>query len=101
MTSDLLGVPKRVIAKAVEAEIEKGTIAVSDIPNPESLYPAELLRAEEGVAREIRRLASGTLPWGDLDLDGGIDAAQGKLGFALTRMQRNAVVTALSSKILN
>ena len=37
MTSDLLGVPKRVIAKAVEAEIEKGTIAVSDIPNPESL----------------------------------------------------------------
>ena len=99
MTSELLGVPKRVIAKAVEAEIEKGTIAVSDIPNPESLYPAELLRAEEGVAREIRRLASGTLPWGDLDLDGGIDAAQGKLGFALTRTQRNAVVTALSSKM--
>lgn len=99
MTSDLLGVPKRVIAKAVEAEIEKGTIAVSDIPNPESLYPAELLRAEEGVAREIRRLASGILPWGDLDLDGGIDAAQGKLGFALTRAQRNAVVTALSSKM--
>lgn len=99
MTSELLGVPKPVIAKAVEAEIEKGTIAVSDIPNPESLYPAELLRAEEGVAREIRRLASGTLPWGDLDLDGGIDASQGKLGFALTRTQRNAVVTALSSKM--
>lgn len=99
MTSELLGVPKPVIAKAVEAEIEKGTIAVSDIPNPESLYPAELLRAEEGVAREIRRLASGTLPWGDLDLDGGIYAAQGKLGFALTRTQRNAVVTALSSKM--
>lgn len=99
MTSELLGVPKRVIAKAVDAEIEKGTIAVSDIPNPESLYPAELLRAEEGVAHEIRRLASGTLPWGDLDLDGGIDAAQGKLGFALTRTQRNAVVTALSSKM--
>ena len=99
MTSELLGVPKPVIAKAVEAEIEKGTIAVSDIPNSESLYPAELLRAEEGVAREIRRLASGTLPWGDLDLDGGIDASQGKLGFALTRTQRNAVVTALSSKM--
>lgn len=99
MTSELLGVPKPVIAKAVEAEVEKGTIAVSDIPNSESLYPAELLRAEEGVAREIRRLASGILPWGDLDLDGGIDASQGKLGFALTRTQRNAVVTALSSKM--
>ena len=99
MTCELLGVPKRVVAKAIDEALERGDVAVSDVPKPGSIYPAELLRAEEGVATEIARLTSGSLPWGALDLDGGIAAAQGKLGFALTRTQRNAVVTALTSKV--
>lgn len=99
MTCELLGVPKRVVAKAIDEALERGDVAVSDVPKPGSIYPAELLRAEEGVATEIARLTSGSLPWGALDLDGGIAAAQAKLGFEFTPPQRNALVTALTSKV--
>ena len=99
MTCELLGVPKRVVAKAIDEALERGDVAVSDVPKPGSIYPAELLGAEEGVATEIARLTSGSLPWDALDLDGGIAAAQAKLGFEFTPPQRNALVTALTSKV--
>lgn len=99
MTCELLGVPKRVVAKAIDEALERGDVAVSDVPKPGSIYPSELLGAEEGVATEIARLSSGSLPWDALDLDGGIAAAQAKLGFEFTLPQRNALVTALTSKV--
>lgn len=79
MTCELLGVPKRVVAKAIDEALERGDVAVSDVPKPGSIYPAELLRAEEGVATEIARLTSGSLPWGALDLDGGTASTRGAL----------------------
>ena len=99
MASELLGVPKRVIAKAIDAELEAGNIAASDVPEPNSLYPVDLLGSEEGVVTELRRIAAGNLPWGALELEDGITSAQTKLGFEFTERQRNAVVTVLSSKV--
>ena len=99
MTCELLGVPKRVVAKAIDEALEMGDVVMSDIPKPESVYPVELLRAEEGVATEIARLTSGPLPWDVLDLEGGIAAAQTKLGFKFPQTQRDAVAAALTSKV--
>lgn len=99
MTAEFLDVPRRVIAKAIDAEIESGNLVASDIPEPDSIYSAELYRAEEGVVTEIRRLASESLPWRLLDVEAAVSEEEEKQGLHLTHTQKDAVGAALTAKV--
>lgn len=99
MTAEFLDVPKRVIAKEIEAEIESGNLVASDIPESDSIYSAELYRAEEGVVAEIRRLVSGSLPRRLLDVEAAVSEEEEKQGLHLTHTQNDAVGAALTSKV--
>lgn len=99
MAAKFLDVPKRVIEKAIDAEIESGILVASDIPEPDSIYPAELYRAEEGIVTEIRRLASKSLPWRLVDVDAAVSEEEEKRGLHLTHTQKDAVGAALTSKV--
>ena len=94
-----LDVPKRVIEKAIDAEIESGNLVASDIPEPDSIYPVELYRAEEGIVTEIRRLASKSLPWRLVDVDAAVSEEEEKQGLHLTHTQKDAVGAAFTSKV--
>ena len=99
MAAKFLDVPKRVIEKAIDAEIESGILVASDIPEPDSIYPAELYRAEEGIVTEIRRLASKSLPWRLVDVDAAVSEEEEKQGLHLTHTQKDGVGAALTSKV--
>ncbi len=99
MTAEFLDVPKRVIAKEIEAEIESGNLVASDIPESDSIYSAELYRAEEGVVAVIRRLVSGSLPRRLLDVEAAVSEEEEKQGLHLTHTQNDAVGAALTSKV--
>ena len=99
MTAEFLDVPRRVIAKAIDAEIESGNLVASDIPEPDSIYPAKFYRAEEGIVTEIHRLASERLPWRLPDVEAAVSEEEEKQGLHLTHTQKDAVGAALTSKV--
>lgn len=58
MTCELLGVPKRVVAKAIDEALERGEVAVSDVPKPAVSIPRSSLgrkRASQRKSRVSRR----------------------------------------------
>ena len=99
MAAEFLGVPKRVIAKAIGAEIESGRLVASDMPEPGSIYSAELFGAEEGVVNEIQRLISNSLPRHSVDVNSFVEAEEKKIGFQFIQTQKDALTAALTSGV--
>src|SRR5262249_43858018 len=62
--------------------------------------PPHLRHAEDAIAASIRNLQAGRPPWPAIDAEKAIDWVEARLGVTLAPGQRDAVVKALSSKIL-
>jgi exodeoxyribonuclease V alpha subunit len=96
----LLEIPQPVIESAIEAEIAEENLIPDEIAGKPCLFLAPLYRAEVGVASGLSRLAAGAPPWGQIVAEQAIPWVEGHTGLTLSASQRQAVATALTSKVL-
>jgi exodeoxyribonuclease V alpha subunit len=96
----LLEIPASTIAQAVELECQEERLVAEDIDGKPCLFLAPLHRAEVGVAAHLLRLLQGTLPWGAIDPARAIPWVEQRTGRTLSPSQREAVATALHSKVM-
>ncbi len=96
----LLTMPESVLDEALRQELSIGTIVAVEEEGKKSYYMVSLFRAETGVAKSIRRIMQGVLPWKNLDPATVIPKAEKQSAIELSESQRSAVALALSSKFL-
>ena len=96
----LLTMPESVLEEALRQELSIGTIVAVEEESEKSYYMVSLFRAETGVAKSIRRIMQGVLPWKNLDSAKVIPKAEKQSSIELSESQRNAVALALSSKFI-
>lgn len=95
----LLDIPADVINEAIDAELKVGNVIEDHYPVLNSIFPSHFYRAECAVARNLTNLCRGDPPWPDIDPVGAIDLAENSLGFELAESQKEAVTTAIASKV--
>jgi exodeoxyribonuclease V alpha subunit len=98
--SELLEIPASIIEEAIAAEITAENLVQEDIDGVPCLFLTPLYRAEAGTASSITRLLRGTSPWGIIDVEKAIPWVEAKTGLTLSDSQREAVILALSSKMV-
>ena len=96
----LLTMPESVLEEALRQELSIGTIVAVEEEGQKSYYMVSLFRAETGVAKSIRRIMKGQLPWKNLDPEKVIPQAEKQSSIELSESQRSAVALALSSKFI-
>ena len=96
----LLTMPELVLDEALRQELSIGTIVAVEEEGKKSYYMVSLFRAETGVAKSIRRIMQGVLPWKNLDSATVIPKSEKRSAIELSESQRSAVALALSSKFL-
>jgi exodeoxyribonuclease V alpha subunit len=99
-TQEMTGIPREVIAAAVEQERQAGELVREPGGEEPWLYLKPLFLAELGVARSVHKLKSGGHPVPALDADAALDWAQKRIGLELAPTQREAVKAALREKVL-
>jgi len=96
----LLTMPEAVLEEALRQELSIGTIVAVEEGGEKSYYMVSLFRAETGVAKSIRRIMQGVLPWKNLDPAKVIPKAEKHSAIELSESQRSAVALALSIKFI-
>src|SRR6266404_2873781 len=95
----LLEIPEPIITHAIDLELQEERLIAEDIDGKPCLFLAPLQRAEVGVASHLLRLLKGDLPWGPIDPTKAVPWVEQKTGSTLSPSQRDAVATALQSKV--
>ncbi len=93
---DLLGIPPETLAEALRDELAKArTLVLSN----GRVYLADLFYAERRVAAKLRALLDAPAPFRPIDPEKAIAWVSPRLGIDLAERQREALVSALSSKV--
>src|SRR5262249_12482872 len=77
-----------------------GSVVADTINEQPCVFLPHLRHAEDAIAASIRNLQAGRPPWPAIDAEKAIDWVEARLGVTLAPGQRDAVVKAMSSKIL-
>jgi len=96
--SKLLEIEESVLRDAVAAEVADGHLVREDVAGQNCLFPTSIHRCEGEVANLLGEISRGTVPW-KIDLEKSIPWVQKQVNLELASLQRDAVGTALSSKI--
>lgn len=99
-TVELLNIPEAVIEAAIDHEIEERELTEADFPNASSIYLTSLYLSEKSTARSIKRLLSAPPPWQAIDSAKAIPWVESKLNLTLAESQKEAVASALKSKVM-
>ena len=100
LAARLLEVDAALIAPALAAELEAGSVVADALEGRRCLFLAGLYRAEQQIAERLRALAAGALPWPAIDTDRAFPWVEKATGLTLAENQRRAVRLALESKVL-
>jgi len=100
LAEKLLEVPAALIETAITLELAEKTIVKDTVEETECVFLAGLYQAEKGIAERILRLAAGKPSWPEIDAARAIEWLATKSSFALADSQKQAVMLALSSKVL-
>src|SRR5262249_13285614 len=96
----LLEIPRPILEEALSREVAEGFLLKQTIDGVDGVYPAGLYRHEAEVASLLKRLLGGRSPWGEIDGDQAIPWAEKRLSLELDPRQREALSTALKSKVV-
>lgn len=96
----LLEIEADVLKEAIALEIEGRHLIREMIEERECLYPAGIHHCEKEVAVLLRQLLRGPAPWGSIDAEKAVEWAGKQLQIALEPLQKEAVATALKSKVM-
>ena len=99
-TVELLNIPEAVIEAAIDHEIEERELTEADFPNASTISLTSLYLSEKSTARSIKRLLSAPPPWQAIDSAKAIPWVESKLNLTLAESQKEAVASALKSKVM-
>lgn len=99
-SAELLGVDTELTATAIDTEVKAGNIIEEEIEGERIFYLRNLHRAEVGAAESLTRLAAGSPPWAELDVEAAIPWVEEKAGIKLSESQKRAVDLAVKKKVL-
>lgn len=107
---ELLAIPENTIRAAITEEMNAHKVVseIMSLVNRETqevldvvcIFPITLYRAENGIAKHIKRLLSEKIPWRTIEINKAIPWVEKKTGLALSDSQKLAVEKALTSKIM-
>lgn len=100
LSAQLLEAGTDAVAEALEAEVAEGALIRDDIDGTACVFLNPLHAAENQIARRLGRLRRGAPPWPPIDVEKAIPWVEDKLGIALADSQRQALATALRSKVV-
>ena len=100
LTEKLLEVTAELVRTAIGLELNEGNIIADTVGETPCLFLASLHRAERGIAERLMRLANGSPPWPQIDLDKALPWVEKRIGLTLAESQVAAIRLALSSKVL-
>ena len=69
LAEKLLEFPQELIRTALDLELQEGTVVADRVGETPRVFLAGLYRAERNIAERSMRLASGKLPWPQIDPD--------------------------------
>jgi len=98
--SRLLEIPGELIERAIEMELEAGTVVADTADLTPAIFLSGLHAAERIVALRARSQASGPLPWPAIDADAALGWVEKRLSMRLAPMQAEAFRLALRSRSL-
>jgi exodeoxyribonuclease V alpha subunit len=96
----LLEIPEPLIARALELELEEGTVVADTVEGTPCVFLAPLHAAERVIGARIRSQAAGQVPWRPIDADRAIPWIEARLGMKLAALQADALRLAVQSKFL-
>ncbi|CAM4435898.1 MAG: ATP-dependent RecD-like DNA helicase [Legionellaceae bacterium] len=98
-SSELLEIPESIVAMGISNELEEENIKEDIIQEESCIYPISLYQAEVKSAENIKRLQSGSPPWGKIDSETVIPWVESKTTLQLSPSQKEALEKVLSSKL--
>jgi exodeoxyribonuclease V alpha subunit len=96
----LLEIGRDTLAEALRLEVAEVSVVYESIDGCPCVFLPYLRRAEEAIAAAIRGLQVGRPPWPVIDTEKAIEWVERRLGVALASGQKDAVRSALASKLL-
>lgn len=81
-------------------ELAEGTVTADRVGDTDCVFLTGLHRAERGIAAHLKRLASGPLPWAEIDAARALPWIEQATGLTLAASQAEALRLALRSKVL-
>ena len=97
---ELLDIDGQIVEDAITKEVLAGNLIESDIPEASSIFLNLTYRCERAITGRLKTLKQGTLPWLVQDADRAISESEAELGIQLASSQREAVRSALRSKVM-
>ncbi len=96
----LLDIPTDVLKDALHLELQDKIVVTDTIGEQSCVFLRHLWLAEQRIANQLKKLASGKPCWPDIDTEKAIPWVEKKLGITLARSQIGAVKTAIASKVM-
>jgi exodeoxyribonuclease V alpha subunit len=96
----LLEIGRDTLAEALRLEVAEESVVLESVDGRPCVFLPYLRRAEEAIAAAIRGLQVGRPPWPVIDTEKAIEWVERRLGVALASGQKDAVRSALASKLL-
>ncbi len=94
----LLEIPEDTIKEAIQCEVSEERLTPEMIADVPCLFLAPLHRAEQGVAKHVKRLLKGDTHWAGIDLEKAIPWVEQKNSIELSASQKLAVEQAIGQK---
>ncbi|MDA0990040.1 MAG: ATP-dependent RecD-like DNA helicase [Verrucomicrobia bacterium] len=96
----LLEIPTDILRDALHQELQDEIVVADTMGDQRCIFLGHLWSAEKLIAERLKLLSAGKPCWPEVDADKAIPWVEQKLGLALADSQREAVKTALSSKVM-
>lgn len=100
MAVKLLEIPDDILRDALRLELAENGVVADTIGDRRCIFLHTFWSAERAIAEELNRLSVGTKPWPVIDPLKAIPWVEKSLDVELAVSQRNAVATALASKVM-
>ena len=100
MAEQLLEIPPDILGDALQQELRDETVVADTIGEQRCIFLGHLWNAEKLVAERMNALATGKPSWPGIDVEKAIPWVEQQLGVNLAESQREAVKTAVSSKVM-
>src|SRR4051794_5712780 len=100
LAAALLEVPPELVQTALELELIERAVIADTVGEKSCIFLTGLYRAEQVIAERLLRLASGALPWPEIDPEKALPWIEGRTGLSLANSQAAAIRLALVSKVL-
>lgn len=99
MAVKLLEIPSSIIDDAISNELLEGNLIEEKIGEQDAIYLTPLYRAEEGCAKNLKRLNTLETPWKAFNINDEIKWVENETGLTLSESQREAVGRVLNNKV--